>query len=100
LYGAEAVTEEYRCSFGLVGGYAPALERAGLAISGEDAQREPRVVELREHAFYVATLFVPQLSSTPQRPHPLLKAFIAAVGGTLGAAFYGADAVKPSDSSQ
>jgi CTP synthase (UTP-ammonia lyase) len=86
FYGVEAVTEEFRCSFGLAGGYAPALERAGLASSGEDAQHEPRVVELRGHPFYVATLFVPQLSSTPQQPHPLLKAFIAAMGGTRGAA--------------
>jgi CTP synthase (UTP-ammonia lyase) len=86
FYGAEAVTEEYRCSFGLAAGYAPAFERAGLTISGEGAEREPRVVELRGHPFYVATLFVPQLSSTPQQPHPLFRAFVAAMEGRRGAA--------------
>ena len=81
-YGAEAVTEEYRCSFGLAASYIPALERAGLTISGEGATREPRIVELAGHPFYVATLFVPQLSSTPQQPHPLFRAFVAATAGT------------------
>ena len=81
-YGAEAVTEEYRCSFGLAASYIPALERAGLTISGEGAKREPRIVELTGHPFYVATLFVPQLSSTPQQPHPLFRAFVTATAGT------------------
>ena len=84
FYGADAVTEEFRCSFGLAAAYAPALERAGLAVSGVDAAGEPRVVELREHPFFLATLFVPQLSSTAQRPHPLLTAFVAAMVGRAG----------------
>ena len=82
-YGAEEVTEEYRCSFGLAATYIPALERAGLTISGEGASREPRIVTLTGHPFYIATLFVPQLSSTPQQPHPLFRAFVTASAGTL-----------------
>jgi CTP synthase (UTP-ammonia lyase) len=77
-YGAEAVREEYRCSYGLAAGFVPALERAGLVVSGEDERGEPRVVELAGHPFLLATLFVPQLASKPQRPHPLFVAFIAA----------------------
>ncbi len=79
FYGVEMVTEQYRCSFGLAPEYRSILERAGLVISGEDANREPRVVELASEPFYVATLFVPQLSSQPNRPHALVTAFIAAV---------------------
>src|SRR5262249_59779328 len=79
FYDADVVTEEYRCSFGLAASYAPTLERAGLMISGEDANGEPRVVEFARHPFYLATLFVPQLSSQSQRAHPLFKAFITAV---------------------
>lgn len=78
FYARELVTEEYRCSFGLAAGYAPALARAGLLISGEDERGEPRIVELEQHPFYLATLFVPQLSSSPERPHPLFEAFITA----------------------
>jgi CTP synthase (UTP-ammonia lyase) len=78
FYGAELVTEEYRCSFGLAAGYESALQQSGLRVSGRDANGEPRVVELAGHPFFVATLFVPQLSSKTVYPHPLLRAFVAA----------------------
>lgn len=80
-YGAELVQEEYRCSFGLAPAWIPALGRAGLVVSGVDAQGEPRVVELADHPFLLATLYVPQLSSAPGRPHPLVLAFLAAAAG-------------------
>jgi CTP synthase (UTP-ammonia lyase) len=83
FYGPEPVIEEYRCSYGLAPAYAPALERAGLTISGEDANGEARIVEIERHPFYLATLFVPQLSSRPQRPHPLITAFVAATAQAL-----------------
>jgi CTP synthase (UTP-ammonia lyase) len=35
-------------------------------------------VELAGHHFFLATLFQPQLSSSPQKPHPLLTAFVRA----------------------
>jgi CTP synthase (UTP-ammonia lyase) len=35
-------------------------------------------VELADHRFFVATLFQPQLSSSPEKPHPLLTAFVQA----------------------
>jgi CTP synthase (UTP-ammonia lyase) len=77
-YGAAVVREAYRCSFGLAAAYVPALERAGLVVSGEDERGEPRVIELPGHPFLLATLFVPQLASEPRRPHPLFLAFMAA----------------------
>ncbi len=39
-----------------------------------------RVIELPGHPFFMGTLFVPQTGSTPQRPHPLVTAFVRAVG--------------------
>jgi CTP synthase (UTP-ammonia lyase) len=33
---------------------------------------------IEEHPFYVATLFVPQLTSTRERPHPVIVAFVRA----------------------
>jgi hypothetical protein len=35
-------------------------------------------VELPSHRFFVATLFVPQTSSAPDAPHPLIGAYLAA----------------------
>jgi CTP synthase (UTP-ammonia lyase) len=87
-YGAERVHEEYRCSFGLAAEWLPALARAGLVVSGTDERGEPRVVELADHPFGLATLYVPQLASEPGRPHPLFLAFMraAARGAEAGTA--------------
>ena len=51
---------------------------AGLCVTGTDADGEVRIVELPDHPFFVATLFVPQASSTPEDPHLLVTAFVAA----------------------
>ena len=34
---------------------------------------------LRSHPFYVATLFVPQIRSTLENPHPLIRGFIGII---------------------
>jgi CTP synthase (UTP-ammonia lyase) len=47
-------------------------------IAGEDGEGNVRIVELRSHPFFVATLFVPQLSSEPGDPHPLILALLEA----------------------
>lgn len=79
IYDSRSVVEEYRCSFGLVRKYEPALASAGLIVSGRDASGEARVVELESHPFFLATLFIPQLSSRSGHPHPLISAFVTAV---------------------
>jgi CTP synthase (UTP-ammonia lyase) len=77
-YGADQTTERYYCRFGLNPEFLPALVDHGLAISGTDAEGEPRIIELPSHRFYVGTLFVPQVRSTPDVPHPLIEAFVNA----------------------
>jgi CTP synthase (UTP-ammonia lyase) len=47
-----------------------------LRISGTDANREARILELTGHPFFVATLFVPQLNSSDNEHHPLVAAFL------------------------
>ena len=39
---------------------------------------EVRILELPDHPFFVATLFVPQARSTEREPHPLVTAFVVA----------------------
>jgi CTP synthase (UTP-ammonia lyase) len=78
IYGATTATEEYYCNFGVNPEYVPLLRRGPLAITGADAEGEVRVIELPAHPFFVGTLFVPQTRSTPERPHPLVLAFVAA----------------------
>lgn len=79
LYGAETAVEDYRCSYGVNPAYYLALAQAGLRLTGFGEDSELRIVELDSHPFFVATLFVPQMQSTPGGPHPLLAGFADAV---------------------
>ncbi len=76
-YGSATTTERYYCDFGLNPERLGELTGAGLVVSGVDADGEVRVVELPGLRFFVGTLFVPQTSSAPGRPHPLVAAFVA-----------------------
>ena len=77
-YGTDRVVEDFFCSFGLNPAYRPAMEQAGLRVTGLDDDGEARIVELDHHPFFVATLFCFQTRSRPGRPHPLTAAFAAA----------------------
>lgn len=78
IYGGPDAEEEYRCNYGLEQRARRLAEEGGLRVSGTDLEGEARIVELPEHPFYVATLFVPQMGSSPEDPHPLIAAFVRA----------------------
>ena len=77
-YGMIHATERYYCNFGLNPQYIGQLQAAGLVVSGVDQNDEPRIVELPDRWFFVGTLFLPQMSSTPERPHPLVTGLLQA----------------------
>ena len=83
-YGATEAHERYYCNFGLNPSHEGELTAGGLVVSGRDDGGEARVVELPDHQFFLATLFVPQTLSTPEAPHPLIGAFITAVQARRG----------------
>ena len=70
------INETYQCNFGLNPAYRKEIEVGGMRVAGLDEQGEVRVIEIPSRRFYVATLFVPQLSSSPERPHPLVISFL------------------------
>jgi CTP synthase (UTP-ammonia lyase) len=75
-YGKESVVEQFSCNYGLNEGYRDELTRGGLKIVGVDTNGDVRIVELPSHRFFIATLFLPQLSSSPDIPHPLIIAYM------------------------
>ena len=86
LCGTKKLQERYYCNFGLNPDHQRTLDEGGLRVTGFDDDGEARVLELPEHPFYVATLFVPQTRSTPEQPHPLVTGFLQAArdrGATL-----------------
>lgn len=79
IYPTSNFTEKYYCNFGLNPDYQQQFDDAGLRIVASDIHREARILELIEHPFFIATLFVPQDNSSLKDPHPLVASFIKAV---------------------
>jgi CTP synthase (UTP-ammonia lyase) len=77
-YGVEQVTEKFMCRFGVNEAYRERLFNDDLRVSATDAEGNVRMAESRTHPFFMGTLFVPQMSSGPGRPHPLMVAFVQA----------------------
>jgi CTP synthase (UTP-ammonia lyase) len=84
LYKRSAVAERYYCNFGLNLDHLPALNAAGLVVSGTDQDGEPRILELPDLRFFLATLFVPQTSSAADAPHPLIVGLLRAAANNVG----------------
>lgn len=78
MYQCAVVQEEYYCMFGLNPNYQATIHDGGLRVVGTDDEHGARIVELPDHPFFVATLFVPQLTSTEDHPHPLILAYLQA----------------------
>lgn len=77
MYGLSTPVERYYCRFGLHPRWRDPLDRAGLRVAGVDTvDGDVRIMRLADHPFFVLTLFVPQTSSTPSAPHPLVTAYI------------------------
>jgi len=85
IYGGRRwVREQFQCNYGLNPAYQERLFNGGLVLCGVDTAGEARLVALREYRFYAASLFLPQMSSQPAKPHPLITAFVAAAAGEAG----------------
>ena len=82
-HGASTATaiERTTCSYGLEPAFAHIATAGGMVVSAVDGTGEVRAVERTDHPFFVATLYQPQLTSSPGAPHPIWTGFIRAVLG-------------------
>jgi CTP synthase (UTP-ammonia lyase) len=78
LYGATTTDEQFTCSYGLNTGFLDVFLKGGLRLAGQDENLEPRILECPANRFYIITLFLPQLSSSPTNPHPLIIGWLKA----------------------
>lgn len=79
LFGADKISEKYYCNFGLNPEYQNQLDNNGFKIVGTDELQEARILELNNHKFFIATLFVPQDNSTTDKPHKLVTEFLKTI---------------------
>lgn len=79
LYDQNEASEKYYCNFGLNRQYQKDMHQAGFLVVGSDDTGEARILELPGHPFFIATLFVPQNSSTANKPHPIINGFVKTI---------------------
>ncbi len=80
IMGADRSVERYHCAYGLDPAYLGRLTDAGVVFSARDDAGDVRVLELRDHPFFLATLFQPELAGDGTRAHPVIRAFAEASG--------------------
>lgn len=79
IYGSENITERHRHRYEFNNTYKQKLEESGLVFSGTSPDGTLcEIVEIPEHAWFVAGQFHPEFKSSPRKPHPLFASFVKA----------------------
>ncbi len=87
LYGKKTIHERHRHRYEVNNDFRTALTEHGMKLSGMSPDgRIVEMCEIPEHPFFVATQAHPELTSRPNRPHPLFSGFIAAAREYKGSA--------------
>lgn len=80
-YEASEIEEGYRCRYGVNPLFEQQLLSDQLQAVGHDSAGDLRAVELKNHPFFVATLFQPERAALAGKLPPLIRAFVEACGG-------------------
>lgn len=78
-YGQELIHERHRHRFEFNNDFREKMQKAGLVIAGtlpDDSLVE--IIEVKDHPWFVASQFHPELKSRPNNPHPLFRGFVGA----------------------
>ena len=78
-YNNEVIYERHRHRYEFNNKFRTELVEAGLILSGTSPdERLVEIVEIKDHPWFVASQFHPELKSRPNKPHPLFSDFIKA----------------------
>lgn len=106
IAGVDQRLERYHCSYGIAPAFVERLQDAGVVFGAHDEDGAPRALELgpaaagspsgrsrqpnepegRGSAFFLGTLFQPELAGDGTRAHPVIRAFAEAVVSRAAAA--------------
>jgi len=79
IYGKTKISERHRHRYEFNNKYLKQYNDAGMITSGMNLENGlVEIIELKNHPFFVAGQFHPELKSTVANPHPLFVKFVAA----------------------
>ena len=71
----------YNCAYGLSSAWQQKLNKDPLVFTAFSPGGMARAFELRDRTFFNGTLFQPPLTSSPDKPNPLIMDFIRVCQG-------------------
>ncbi len=81
IYSSASVKERHRHKYDFNGDYAEEFAAHGLKFDGYGLDGAvPEAFELEGNKFFVGVVFRPEFISRPERPHPLITAFLKSCG--------------------
>jgi CTP synthase len=79
VYGEPVISERHRHRYEVNPAYHEVLQKHGMVFSGMSPDRRlVEIIELRDHPYFIAGQFHPELKSRPTRPHPMFRDFVGA----------------------
>jgi CTP synthase len=82
LYGASTISERHRHRYEVNNDYRERFRAAGFVPSGIHPELDVvEIMELADHPFFVGVQYHPEFKSSPLRPHPIFRGFVAAALG-------------------
>ncbi len=79
VYGKKEISERHRHRYEFNNDYREKLEKAGLTVSGTSPDGNlVEIVEIKDHPYFIAGQFHPELKSRPNRPAPLFVGLVKA----------------------
>ncbi|HXH99881.1 MAG TPA: CTP synthase [Sphingobacteriaceae bacterium] len=79
VYNKSRVSERHRHRYEFNNKYLEQYEKSGMIASGINPENNlVEIIELKNHPFFIAGQFHPELKSTVDNPHPLFVNFVAA----------------------
>ncbi|MFO1498521.1 MAG: gamma-glutamyl-gamma-aminobutyrate hydrolase family protein [Verrucomicrobiota bacterium] len=78
MYQAATATEAFHCRYGINAVYESCLFRGPLRVAARSGDGQVRAFELRDHRFFVGTLFQPERRALTGELHPIVRSFFGA----------------------
>lgn len=80
VYGEPLIHERHRHRYEVNNDFRDKLQQAGMIFSGlSPDDRLVEMIELKDHPYFLACQFHPELKSRPDNPHPLFVGFVEAM---------------------
>ena len=80
VYKSEEISERHRHRYEVNNQFRKELNEKGMEFSGlSPDEKLVEMMELRDHPYFIACQFHPELKSRPDSPHPLFLGFVKAI---------------------